>query len=138
MTAPESMSTVLEADAAPSLPRSRPALPASTRAAEGPGARLPTTSTPPRATGSPPARRLLVMLHGCSQTPRGVAVATQWNELAEEHNFIVAYPGQSLAVPSRRDHRARTASPATSLPTMPAGASSSTQLDPCWRGRQWG
>jgi poly(hydroxyalkanoate) depolymerase family esterase len=41
---------------------------------------------------------LLVMLHGCSQTPRGIAVATQWNDIAEEHNFIVAYPGQTLQV----------------------------------------
>jgi poly(3-hydroxybutyrate) depolymerase len=41
---------------------------------------------------------LVVILHGCSQTPRGVAVATQWNDLAEEHNFIAVYPGQTLAV----------------------------------------
>jgi poly(3-hydroxybutyrate) depolymerase len=41
---------------------------------------------------------LVVMLHGCSQTPRGVAVTTRWNELAEERNFIVVYPAQPLAV----------------------------------------
>jgi len=42
---------------------------------------------------------LLVMLHGCSQTSRGSAVGTQWNDLAEERNFIVVYPQQTLQVP---------------------------------------
>ncbi|MGH3897553.1 MAG: extracellular catalytic domain type 1 short-chain-length polyhydroxyalkanoate depolymerase [Pseudonocardiaceae bacterium] len=41
---------------------------------------------------------LLVMLHGCSQTPRGSAVATQWNDLAEEHKIVVVYPGQTIQV----------------------------------------
>jgi poly(hydroxyalkanoate) depolymerase family esterase len=41
---------------------------------------------------------LLVMLHGCSQTPRGSAIATWWNDLADDHNMIVVYPGQTLAV----------------------------------------
>lgn len=42
---------------------------------------------------------LLVMLHGCSQTSRGSAVGTQWNDLADEHNIIVAYPQQTLQIP---------------------------------------
>jgi poly(hydroxyalkanoate) depolymerase family esterase len=73
-----------------------------------------------------------MMLHGCSQTPRGVAVATQWNELAEEHNFIVAYPTQTLAV----HPGAITGSngkPGDQPADDPAGASSRTQLDPCWQ-----
>lgn len=41
---------------------------------------------------------LLVMLHGCSQTPRGSAVGTQWNDLADEHNMVVVYPGQTIQV----------------------------------------
>ncbi|HET9257203.1 MAG TPA: PHB depolymerase family esterase [Pseudonocardiaceae bacterium] len=53
---------------------------------------------------------LLVMLHGCTQTPRGCAVATQWNDLADEHNFIVVYPAQNLRV------------------LGPTGS----QPDPCW------
>jgi poly(hydroxyalkanoate) depolymerase family esterase len=42
---------------------------------------------------------LLVMLHGCTQTARGVAVATDWNRLAEEHGFVVVYPQQTTQVP---------------------------------------
>jgi poly(hydroxyalkanoate) depolymerase family esterase len=41
---------------------------------------------------------LLVMLHGCSQTPRGCSIGTWWNDLADEHNMIVVYPGQTPAV----------------------------------------
>jgi poly(hydroxyalkanoate) depolymerase family esterase len=43
--------------------------------------------------------RLLVMLHGCTQTPRVSALGTQWNDLADEHNIIVVYPGQILQIP---------------------------------------
>jgi poly(hydroxyalkanoate) depolymerase family esterase len=42
---------------------------------------------------------LLVMLHGCSQTSRGSAVGTQWNDLADERNIIVVYPQQTLQIP---------------------------------------
>jgi poly(hydroxyalkanoate) depolymerase family esterase len=41
---------------------------------------------------------LVVMLHGCSQTPRGSAIGTQWNDLADEHNFIVVYPAQTIEI----------------------------------------
>jgi poly(3-hydroxybutyrate) depolymerase len=44
---------------------------------------------------------LVVMLHGCSQTPRGVEVATGWNDLAEERNFVV-YPGRLSRSPTTR------------------------------------
>src|SRR4051794_7314501 len=72
------------------------------------------------------------MLHGCSQTPRGVAVTTGWNELAEERNFIVVYPAQPLAVspdaitgpPGQPPEQ-----PGNYAATEPPG----NQLDACWQ-----
>lgn len=54
------------------------------------------------APGSLSGRPLVLMLHGCQQTPADFAQGSQMNRLASRENFVVAYPQQMRRVDSMR------------------------------------
>jgi poly(hydroxyalkanoate) depolymerase family esterase len=51
----------------------------------------------PSAYNNAQALPLVVMLHGCTQSPDDFALGTRMNDLAEEQTLLVAYPAQDMS-----------------------------------------
>ena len=55
-----------------------------------------------RPAATAPGMPLVVMLHGCTQSPEDFAVGTGMNRLADELGFLVAYPRQTQVANQQR------------------------------------
>ena len=66
----------------------------------GPTGRLEYMIYRPKAAA--PGMPLVVMLHGCTQSPEDFALGTGMNRLADELGFLVAYPRQTQAANQQR------------------------------------
>ena len=87
----------------------------------------------------PPAgeRSLVVYLHGCTQTGPDAAVGTRWNDIADQHGFLVVYPEQSPAYNGTQcwnwflpDHQSRGAGEPASIAGIASQVAAGHGVDP--------